>query len=371
MTKTISDLTGKKENVYFMPETEVLDKKKNPIASIVKNVLNNSYLHFVLKKLAFYVLLVFIAVSLAFLIPRLLPGDPLASIFKPPIGATPEQLEQWYAERAELRRYLGLDKPLLEQYISFWIDFLQFNFGESFSWHFAPVSEVVFIYLPYTLILVIPAIIVTFYLGNWIGAHIGFKKKKTNTFAYYLFIFLQSAPYFWVCLIFFDIFILKYRIVPYNPTPDLSLDPKVILALLKQYWLPFLTLIICFTGGWATGMRSMTIYELDSDYILFCKKLGFRDRRLRRYAKRNAILPQFTGLNLRFNELVGATLIVEWIFLWPGLGSLTYKAFLSYDYPLIIGTFIITILIIAIGNFIIDITYGFLDPRIKTGGKEG
>ncbi|MFX1298146.1 MAG: ABC transporter permease subunit, partial [Promethearchaeota archaeon] len=90
----------------------------------------------------------------------------------------------------------------------------------------------------------------------------------------------------------------------------------------------------------------------------------------RKYVERNAILPQFTGLNLRFNEMIGATLITEMVFLWPGLGRLIYEAFISLDYPLIIGAFIITILVIVIGNFLIDITYGFLDPRIRTN-QEG
>jgi len=371
MSKIISDVSERKEKNHQIYETEVLNKRGNLIARKARKILTNSYLHFILKKIAFYALVVFIAVSLAFLIPRLIPGDPLYSIFKPPIGGTQQQLEQWYAERENLRRYLGLDRPLWEQFLSFWKNFFQFNLGESFSWYFTPVAEIVLVFLPYTLALVIPALLISFFLGNWIGARIGFKKKKRSTFTYYLFIFFQSAPYFWISLIFFDIFILKLRIVPFTPTPDLILDPSVIKILMQQYWLPLLTLVLTFTGGWATGMRSMVIYELDSDYLLFCRKLGFDKKRLRKYAKRNAILPQYTGLNLRFNELVGSTLIVEWLFLWPGLGSLTYKAFLSFDYPLIIGTFIITILVIAVGNFLIDITYSFIDPRIKIGKKEG
>ncbi|MFX0136710.1 MAG: ABC transporter permease [Candidatus Hodarchaeota archaeon] len=391
MSKVETNISKREENNYLIHEIEVLNKLGNLIPRKVKKILTNTrlyfiqkelvikvkkiltntYLRFVLKKLVFYAFLVFIAVSLAFFIPRFVPGDPLNSIISPPIGATPEQIEQWFKVRANLIRYLGLDKPLWEQFLSFWGEFLKFNLGESFSWHFTPVFEIVLTYLPYTLALVIPALLISFFLGNWIGARIGFQKKKRSTFVYYLFIFFQSAPYFWVSLIFFDIFILKLRIVPFIPTPDIIFDPSVILVLLQQYWLPLFTLVLTFTGGWATGMRSMVIYELDSDYLLFCRKLGFNEKRLRRYATRNAILPQYTGLNLRFNELVGATLIVEWLFLWPGLGSLTYNAFMSYDYPLIIGTFIITILVIAVGNFLIDITYSFIDPRIKTGSKEG
>ena len=371
MSKIESDISKRKEKGHLKHETKVLNKEGSLITRKIKKILTNTYLHYILKKLVFYALVVFIAVSLAFLIPRLVPGDPLYSIFKPPIGATQEQLEQWYAERENLRRYLGLDKPLWEQFLIFWWNFLQFNLGESLSESFTPVAEIVLVYLPYTLSLVIPALLISFFLGNWIGARIGFAKKKRSTFTYYLFIFFQSAPYFWVSYIFFDIFVMKLRIIPASPAPSLSIDPSVLFMLLQQYWVPLFTLVLTFTGGWATGMRSMVTYELDSDYLLFCRKLGFDKKILRKYAKRNAILPQYTGLNLRFNELVGATLIIEWLFYWPGLGNLAYNAVFSSDYPLIIGTFIITILVIVVGNFLIDITYSFIDPRIKTGRKEG
>jgi len=347
-----------------------LYKYLDRIPKTILKIIKHNYFKFVLKKVAFYVVVLFIAVTLAFFIPRLLPGDPLRQLITPPPGSSDEAIKEFLRKKAELIKYLGLDKPLLEQYFDFWIHLLKFDLGPSYSWQMEPVISVVKRYLPYTLVLVIPGILITFFIGNWIGGRIGFHKSKKNTFLYYFFIVLQSAPFFWISLLIIDIFIIKLRLVPYTPAPDFSLDPRILINLLNHFWLPFFTLIFCFSGGWATGMRSMTIYELDSDYMLYCEKLGFRKRKLRRYAERNALLPQFTGLNLRLSELIGATLIIEMVFLWPGIGRLTYEAFISLDYPLIIGTFIITILVIVIGNFIIDITYGFIDPRIKAGHED-
>jgi peptide/nickel transport system permease protein len=114
----------------------------------------------------------------------------------------------------------------------------------------------------------------------------------------------------------------------------------------------------------------MTLYELDAGYILYAKQLGFRKNKLMSYASRNAILPQFTGLNVNLNNLIGMTMIIEMVFRWDGVGLLALNAVRSRDYFLILGTFLITMVVVIIGNFLVDIAYGFLDPRIRTG-REG
>ena len=137
--------------------------------------------------------------------------------------------------------------------------------------------------------------------------------------------------------------------------------------MLYHYALPFLTLFIIYVGGWATGMRSMVIHEMDSGYVRYGEQLGFRKSKLMSYAERNAILPQFTGLNLLFNALIGETAILEVIFGWPGVGRMMFDAVLSNDYPLIFGGFLVVMVVVILGNFLIDILYGFIDPRIRVG----
>ena len=106
---------------------------------------------------------------------------------------------------------------------------------------------------------------------------------------------------------------------------------------------------------------------MDSGYVRYGEQLGFKKRKLMSYTQRNAILPQLTGLNMVFNGIIGQTLVIEIVFGWPGLGLLLYNAVFNYDYPLIFGCFLVIIIIIVVGNFLIDILYGFIDPRIRTG----
>jgi peptide/nickel transport system permease protein len=141
---------------------------------------------------------------------------------------------------------------------------------------------------------------------------------------------------------------------------------------LWHYILPFVSLVGLGIGSTGVGMRAMTLYEMESDYIQYSKQLGFKKSKLRKYSVRNAILPNFTWLPVVLSGLVGQTLLVELIFGYPGLGSLAYKAVFNLDYPLIEATFIAAVGIVLVGNFICDILYGILDPRIGSsyvGGK--
>jgi len=242
------------------------------------------------------------------------------------------------------------------------------------------VADIVGVRLGYTMLLVVPSVIVTFILGNLIGAHVGYQKGWKNKIGYYFSIILQSAPFFWFAFVVLDLTIIHplffgeplyaWGDAPPKLVIETFLNAGALQDLIEHWIPPFFVLVICFSGGWATGMRSLMIYERNSDYILYSEKLGFKKKKMRRYAMRNCLLPQMTGLNLRFNEILGATLITEAVFQWPGLGSLIVYAFKVKDYNLIVGAFIITILIIVIGNFLIDILYGVVDPRIRIGGSK-
>jgi peptide/nickel transport system permease protein len=114
-------------------------------------------------------------------------------------------------------------------------------------------------------------------------------------------------------------------------------------------------------------MRAMTIYERQSDYIYYSQQMGFTRNKLRKYAQRNAILPMITGVPAMFGSLIGQTMLVEYVFGWPGLGTLLFSSVQAVDYPLMQGIFVFAVLVVLIGNFLIDILYGFIDPRIRTG----
>ena len=332
---------------------------------------NNANLRFVFKKFIFYLVILFFALSLVWFIPRLSPINPLDAI------AVSSGSGSWVtARKAELTKFYGLDQPLWDQYLTFWWNLIHLNLGFTFDVTPSPLIDTIFPSFILTMILVIPVLILGFIIGNYIGSKAAINKGKGTKLTYYLGVFFQSAPYYWTALglmiIFFYIqFELNKTIIPKDlpHITDFHYDISHPINFLKMYSIPFFIMLLFSTGGWSTGMRAMMVYELDSPYLLYAKQLGSKKSLIESYARRNAILPQVTGLNLRFNELVGATLIVEYVFTYPGLGTLIVRSAQNYNYPLIIGSFIIIILAIVIGNFILDITYGLLDPRIRTGKR--
>ena len=362
MNRTEMEITEKKEN----EEQETISKSSEK--STIKKIISNSFLHMAIKKGIFYLIVFFIAISLAFLIPRLVPGNVLEYIYVRPSGTSPEA---WAQIIANLEAYLGLNYPLHVQYANFLKSFFfEFDLGYSTLYSFEPVVNIVLRALPYTMMLVVPVLVISFFVGNWIGARTGYTESKKDKVIYYIFVVLQTAPFFWMAYVLMDIFVLKLNWFPWGGSvPNWAWDWDAISRIFDHFWLPFIILLITDIGGWATGAHAQMTYEKAEDYILYGRKLGFRDKTLRKYAYRNSMLPQFTGLNLRFNGLIGATLITEVIFRFPGLGLLMFDAFQNMDYALIIGSFIVTILVVVIGNYIIDMSYGILDPRIRVGGK--
>ncbi|MFX0135502.1 MAG: ABC transporter permease [Candidatus Hodarchaeota archaeon] len=341
-------------------------KKESPFQKIREN----QYLRFVIRKFFFYLIILFVALSITWLIPRLIPGDPLNYLFQ----QTGTGSIAWVDRRkAELREFYGLDLPVHEQFINFWINMLNFDLGYSFEEIKITVIDRISPFFYMTIILVIPVLIIGFFLGNYIGGKAATSEGLLSKLVYYSGVSLQSAPYYWTALLTMLIFFIiadsigvklypsKWRVLTIE---YLFKNPVVFL---NHYIIPFSIMLLFTTGGWSTGMRAMMLYEMDSPYLIYSKQLGFKKGLIESYARRNAILPQVTGLNLRLNELIGATLIVEYVFQYPGLGRILIESAQSRNYPLITGSFAVIILITVIGNFLIDILYGFIDPRIRSG----
>ncbi|MBN1216181.1 MAG: ABC transporter permease [Candidatus Lokiarchaeota archaeon] len=362
-------------------ETNILEEEDSQTkTSLIKQrtttqkFISNSFLRLVVTKLIFYFIIFFIAISLAFLIPRLVPGNPLDYINQ--LGSTglpPSYQEQI---RTYMEQLFGLDQPIWVQYWRFLeAFFLHGDFGLSIDLDTPgqPVMDLILPTLPYTLMVAIPTLIITFFLGNLIGAWVGYNETKPRKVIYYIVLTMGAAPFYWFAYVLATIFITQLQLFPPLSTsvPNFAWDWAVLEQIFSHFWLPLILLIMVNTGGWSTGARSMMIYERGSGYILYSQKLGFKESKLRKYAYRNSLLPQFTGLNMNFNNIIGQTLILEVVLNWPGLGKVMIDAFSINDYAMIIGTFVIVIFIIVIGNFLIDISYGLLDPRIRIGGQEG
>ncbi|MFW9905439.1 MAG: ABC transporter permease [Candidatus Thorarchaeota archaeon] len=338
--------------------------------SFFQKVKENLYLRFVIRKLFFYLVILFVALSITWFIPRLIPGDPLNYLFQ----QTGTGNIAWVNRRKEeLREFYGLDLPLHEQFINFWKNILHFDLGYSFEEVKIKVIDRIEPFFYMTIILVLPVLILGFFLGNYIGGKAATSEGILSKIIYYIGVSLQSAPYYWTALVTMIIFFLIDDSTGFHLFPSkwriLTIEYlfKNPLVFLNHYIIPFIVMLLFTTGGWATGMRAMMLYEMDSPYLIYSKQLGFKKELIESYARRNAILPQITGLNLRLNELIGVTLVVEYVFQYPGLGRIIIESAQSRNYPLIIGSFVVIILITVIGNFLIDILYGFIDPRIRSG----
>jgi len=137
------------------------------------------------------------------------------------------------------------------------------------------------------------------------------------------------------------------------------------MSVISHYQLPFWSIVLVSIGGQAVGMRSMSIYELNEDYVKYSRFLGIKDRKIVGYVFRNAMLPQITGLALSIGTMIGGALVAEIIFSYPGLGTTMLQAISQSDYPLLSATTLIITLMVLAATFVIDIIYGLIDPRVK------
>jgi peptide/nickel transport system permease protein len=327
---------------------------------------------YLLRKTLWFVGAFIVAVTLNFFLPRLLPGNPVDAIVATlgRGGAEGEQLRRVYeAYNAEF----GLDKPLWEQFLLYLQNLMHGDFGVSFTLYPTPVSELIGDALPWTIALQLPAILIGWIVGNILGAVAGYKGGNLDRGAFLGSLFISSMPYYCLAILLLYGFAVHWPILPpsggysFGTTPSLSLE--FISDALEHYWLPFLSLVLVFIGGQAVGMRSMVIYELNSDYVNYSRGLGLRDRQIVRQIFRNGMLPQVTGLALSIGTLVGGALITEIVFSYPGLGTLLFGAIRQNDYPVFFAIALMITIAVLVANYLVDIAYGFIDPRIRAATK--
>jgi len=222
--------------------------------------------------------------------------------------------------------------------------------------------------LPYTLALLVPAIALSYVIGNRLGAAAARRKGLDNTVLPLGYVF-QAMPYPWLALIIPYLLAVVWHIFPLSGGYSTSLLPTwswtFIGSLISHWFLPFLTVFIVSLGGWAIGMRNLVIYELENDSSRYLRALGARERVIRRYAYRNASLPQLSGLALQLGVVVGGNIVTEIAFQYPGLGKLLYTAIGNKDYFLLQGIFIYIIIGVLLANFIIDLVFISIDPRTR------
>ena len=328
---------------------------------------------FLVRRLGFYVVAAWSAITLNFVIPRLMPGDPSAAII--------DQLERVSGQAlppATLVSIQGLfgnpDDSLFEQYIAYLGQLARFDLGVSIVNFPVPVADLVATGLPWPLLLVGTTTVVAFILGTALGVAAGWRAgTRFDAIVTPLTTFLSSVPYFWVALLalWFFGFILGWFPLSggYDPNLVIAPDPAFIASVLQYGALPAATIVFSAFGGWMLGMRNMTVTTVGEDYVLLAQAKGLSPARVRwRYAARNAMLPQFTGFAMALGGVVGGALLTEIVFSYPGIGYLLFSALQKRDYPVMQGVFLLVTFTVLIANLIADFVYVWLDPRVREEG---
>src|SRR5512134_174132 len=326
------------------------------------------YRKYFLNKLGWFAITFVCAFLLNFVLPRLMPGDPVAAIVSRLAQgmSNTSGIQAIYQQYADL---FGTNKPMLEQFFIYVKNVLQGDFGFSFSQYPRTVADVIKASIWWTVALQFPAIIVGWLIGNTLGALAAYLKGGFDKVLMPISIFISNLPAFGMAVILLVIFGVQLKWFPTSGGYGFDLIPnfswKFIWSVFIHYQLPFWSIVLIAIGGWAIGMRSMAIYELNADYVKYARFMGIKDRKIVGYVFRNAMLPQITGLALSIGTMVSGALVAEIIFSYPGLGSTILTAVLGQDYPLISAvTLVITVMVLA-ATFLIEILYGILDPRIK------
>jgi peptide/nickel transport system permease protein len=318
------------------------------------------------RKLVIYILTFFLAVTIDWLIPRFMPGNPVANMLsRASLRADAAQKMYTYYTQA-----FGLDVPIGQQYLNFWNALFHGDLGTSVYLFPQPVLKVIMNAVPYDILLLLPSILLSWYAGNKFGAFAARSRRLDNTISPLGYL-LTATPYMWLALLLAWAFGIVVRIFPISGPYSYEMRPNLswafIGSVLLHWFLPFASLFLVQFGGWAIGMRNMIIYELEADYSHYLEALGAPRKLIRKYAFRNGILPQITGLALQLGVIVAGALATEVVFSYPGIGYLILQAIHNQDYFLLQGCFLFIIIGVLLANFVIDIVYVLVDPRTRTG----
>lgn len=318
-----------------------------------------SRLSFVLRRIGRGLFTILFAVTVTFLLLRLLPGDPALAI------ASPNMTEE---TRAALLQQYGLDKPLFVQYVIYLSQLLQGNFGTSFT-QSVPVMNVLMQRLPWTLLLTFTALIITVLIGVPLGVLAASRRGKiADKIVQVIGVTGQSlfVPSIGVLLLFVFGLMLGWLPIGGAYTSG-AYGLEWYASVASHLVLPAASLMLIQLGAYVLTMRSTLIDALQEDYVTLAKANGLPYRRiLWRHALRNALLPTTTLIGLQLGFLVGGAVLTETVFAYPGIGRGIYEAVTQLDFPVLQGAFLLLAATVVVANMVTDIIYGFLDPRVKT-----
>lgn len=323
---------------------------------------------FLRRRFLFYLVAGFMAITINFFLPRLMPGDPVQLIFAQFQGRLdPRALE------ALKETYGFLDAPLHEQYFTYLGSLARGDLGPSVMNFPAPVTDVISGGLRWTLRLAGLAAIISFSIGTLLGVMAAWRRGGAiDSYLLPVMSIMGAFPYFFVALLALYIFGFQLKIFPTSHAYDTAIRQQdwgsttFVLSVIKHGMLPMLTIVITALGGWMLGMRNNMISVLSQDYIVLAEAKGLSNRRVMLlYAARNAILPALTGFAMSIGFVIGGSLLTEIVFSYPGMGYTLLQAVNRRDYQVMQGIFLMITFTVLIANFLADIGYVLLDPRAR------
>jgi peptide/nickel transport system permease protein len=325
---------------------------------------------YLLRRIGFYLVALWVAITVNFLIPRLMPGDPVLLLVVKLQG----RLDPAAIQALRVQFGINTHASLWTQYVDYLGDLIHGKLGTSINYFPTPVSEVIGIGLVWTLVLVGVSAIISFFVGTALGAFAAWKRGSWfDTVFSPLLTFFQAVPYFWLALILVYVLGLDLKWFPLALGYDTDLEPgftfDFIVSAIYHAILPAFTIVLSSMAGWMLGMRNAMITTLSEDYVLMAQAKGLSERRvLVTYAARNAILPNITGFAISLGFVIGGALLTEIIFSYPGIGYILLNAVQAEDFPLMQAIFLVIAIAVLVANFLADILYVVLDPRVRQEG---
>lgn len=324
---------------------------------------------YVIRRIGSYIIVVWAAVTLNFVIPRFMPGDPAQAVLRgirqttgePPTPAQVAAVERLYGDPTA---------NILQQYIDYWVGLFRFDFGVSTAHYPSPVSDLVLQALPWTLFLIGFTTIVAWIIGTALGAIMGWRPgSRFDSWFAPLSTFFHAFPGFWIALILLWVFSIVFEWFPvsggYDPSVPMSLNNVwFLLSLLYYGALPMGALIFIGFNGWLFSMRNVMVATVTEDYVLLARAKGLSERSiLFGYAARNALLPNVTGLAMAIGGVIAGAVLIEAVFTYPGMGYLLQTSISGHDFPVMQTVLLMLTFTSILANFIADSVYVLLDPR--------
>lgn len=319
-----------------------------------------------LTQLALYAVTLGAILTVNFLLPRAMPGDPLLALVDPESDAFIADGDA----RAQLAAYYGLDRPLWQQYLGYLGNLARGDLGWSISFN-APVTELIAAHLPWTLLLMVPSILLASLISLLAGAHAGWARgSKGDRGLLVAFLTLDTVPVFLVGAMLLVLFSVRLDWLPLagarTPFGTYSSPGEEMADILAHLVLPMATLVLSMAGRNFLLMRNSMVTVLGEEFMLVARGKGLPEPALKyRHGVRNAMLPVFTRFAMHMGAAITGVVLVETLFAYPGMGRLMFNAVAMRDYPVLEGCFLVAGVAMVLANLAADLSYVWLDPRTR------